>query len=115
MKKPLCKATARKGPQSFLDANCPAEAKAFRELMRKREECGERGYTGGDKLKQCMGGDMIEEATGSGPANAASKKTKPNKSKAHETENDSGNSDHESSTSTNVLEGAKKLKGVFGF
>lgn len=115
MKKYLCKATARKGPQSFLDANCPAEAKAYREWMRQREECEGRGYTGGDKLKQCMGGDMAEEDTGSSAANVGTKNTKQNKSKTHENQNDSENSDNESSTSTNMLEGAKKLKGVFGF
>lgn len=115
MKKSLCKASARKGPQHFLDANCPAEAKAYREWMRKREECEGRGYTGGDKLKLCMGGDMVEEDTGGSAANAEAKKTKPNKSKTHESQNNSESSDNESSTSSNMLEGAKKLKGVFGF
>lgn len=115
MKKSLCKAAARKGPQSFLDANCPAEAKAYREWMRKREECEGRGYTGGDKLKQCLGGDMIEEDTGGSAANVEAKKTKANKSKTHESQNDSENSDNESSTSSNMLEGAKKMKGLFGF
>lgn len=115
MKKSLCKASARKGPQSFLDANCPAEAKAYREWMRKREECEGRGYTGGDKLKQCMGGDMIEEDAGSSAANVDAKKAKPGKSRTDESRNDSESSGEESSTSSNMLDGAKKLKGMFGF
>lgn len=107
MKKSLCKAKARSGPRHFLEANCPAEAKIFRELMRKREACEGRGYTSGAELKQCMGGDMFEEDTGNG--SSAKAKSETSKSKSSE------DSDEENSTSTNVLEGAKKLKGLFGF
>jgi hypothetical protein len=103
MRKSLCKAKARSGPLHFLEANCPAEAKAFRELMRKREECEGRGFTSGAKMKKCMGGDMIEEESAS-----SSKSGK--KSKADDESGDSG-----ASTTDTVLDGAKKLKGLFGF
>ncbi len=100
MRKSLCKAKARSGPLHFLEANCPAEAKTFRELLRKREECEGRGFTSGAKMKKCMGGDMIEEESAS--SSKSGKKAK--------ADDDSG-----SSTSDTVLDGAKKLKGLFGF
>ena len=107
IKKDLCKAKARSGPLYFLDANCPAEAKVYRELQRKRDECGERGFTSGDKMKQCMGGQMIEEEkTESAPP------AKSRKAKANAEQDNSASSDN---TSDAVNEGTKALKGLFGF
>lgn len=120
MKKSQCKARARSGPQSFLDANCPAEAKAYRELARKREDCEERGYTSGEKMKACMGGAMPEEDAGSDSASVDAKKANPSKPKA-DAEAEAEKSDSKSSSTTGnptadtVLEGAKKLKGLFKF
>lgn len=105
MKKSLCKAKARSGPLSFLEASCPAEAKAYRELLRKREECEGRGFTsGGAKMKQCMGGQMVEEESESAPP------SKSRRAKAEQEESASGDN-----TSEAVREGAKALKGLFGF
>lgn len=102
MKKTLCKAKARSGPQSFLDANCPAEAKAYRELTRTSEACAGRGYTSGEKLKSCMGGAMPEEDADSDSANVTTGKAKAKSGK-------------ENNPAEAVLDGAKKLKGIFGF
>lgn len=107
MKKTLCKAKAKSGPLHFLEASCPAEAKAYRELLRKREECEGRGFTSGDKMKKCMGGEMIDDA-----ASDVSRPEKSSKSKAAEEAAESGSGGVKSDT---VLEGAKKLKGLFGF
>jgi hypothetical protein len=97
LRKSLCKAKARSGPLHVLDANCPAEAKAFRELQRKREECAGRGFTSGEKMKKCMGGQMVEEEAEERPVR-------------------SGKSGDDSGVSSDtVLDGAKKLKGLFGF
>lgn len=115
MKKSMCKAKARSGPQSFLDANCPAEAKAYRELMRTREACAGRGYTSGEKLKGCMGGAMPEEDAGSDSANVYAGKANTNKSKVDEDQKDSEKSGKENNPAEAVLDGAKKLKGLFGF
>ncbi len=110
VKKTLCKENARRGPLSFLEANCPAEAKTFLELARKREACEGRGYTSGEKMKECMGGAMAEEETGDEPASDA------RKAKA-----EAGKPDDKPSpitgnpTADQVLEGAKKLKGLFKF
>jgi hypothetical protein len=106
IRKSLCQAHARKGPMSFLETNCPAEAKSYRELQRQRADCEGRGFTGasyGSLMKKCMSGELAggEAAEGSSPDgygitgdNAAdSGKLKPD----------------------TVLEGAKKLKGLFGF
>jgi hypothetical protein len=103
MKKSLCKEKARSGPLSFLEASCPAEAKAYRELLRKREECAGRGFTSGDKMKKCMGGEMLDDTADALPAKSGKSSAEPA---------DSGSS---GSTSGTVLEGAKKLKGLFGF
>ena len=94
IKNSLCKAKAKSGPLSFLEASCPAEAKAYRELQRKQEECEGRGFTSGAKMKQCMGGVMLEEEA--------------------RTEKDSKPAAGDAASGT-VLEGAKKLKGLFGF
>lgn len=115
MKKSLCKAKAHSGPQSFLDANCPAEAKAYREFARKSEDCEGRGYTSGEKLKKCMGGAMPEEDAGSDSANADAGKSKPSKSKADENQKDSEKPGKENNPAEAVLDGAKKLKGLFRF
>lgn len=101
MRKSLCKTKSRSGPLHFLEANCPAEAKTFRELLRKREECEGRGFTSSAKMKKCMGGEMIKEAD---------EEAKPNKSRGDDESGDSG-----SSSTDTVLEGAKKLKGLIGF
>lgn len=102
IKKSLCKAKARSGPLHFLEASCPVEAKAYRELQRKREECEGRGFTSGAKMKKCMGGEMLEdEADDARPA-------KSGKSSSDDAAAGGVNSD-------TVLEGAKKLKGLFGF
>ena len=115
MKKSLCKAKAHSGPQSFLDANCPAEAKAYRELARKSEECRGRGYTSGEKLKKCMGGAMLEAEVDGDSASADSGKARPNKAKADDEQKAAEKSVKESNPADAVLEGAKKLKGFLRF
>lgn len=105
MRKSLCKAKARSGPLHFLEANCPAEAKTFRELLRKREECEGRGFTSSAKMKKCMGGEMIKEEAADDERSAKSK------SSGDDAESD----DSGSGSSDTVMEGAKKLKGLFGF
>ncbi|MBI5659631.1 MAG: DUF3617 family protein [Nitrosomonadales bacterium] len=119
MKKSLCKTRARSGPLSFLEANCPAEAKTFRELARKREECEGRGYTSGEKMKACMGGALAEEDAGS-DSSGESGKSGSGKQKAEANAEDEKPGSKPSSptgnpTADQVLEGAKKLKGLFKF
>lgn len=104
----LCRENAKRGPLQFLEANCPAEAKAYRELLRKREECEGRGFTGANfasLMKQCMGGQIVEDEAGTRPA-------KSRKIRADADSEDSGSSD---ATSDAMKEGTKALKGLFGF
>ncbi len=107
MNKQVCKAKARSGPLHFLEANCPAEAKAYRELQRKQADCAGRGFTSrSDQMKKCMGGEMIEdEAVEERPAET-------HKSRAAAESDNSPSSD---SSSDAVREGTKALKGLFGF
>lgn len=109
MKRSLCKDRARKGPLHFLEANCPAEAKTFRELMRKRADCEGRGFTGSNYkslMKKCMGGEMVEEAGEKG------RSARSNMPRDDEEPDDSKSGGVNTET---VLEGAKKLKGLIGF
>lgn len=125
MKKALCRNKVHSGPQAFLDKNCPAEAKEFREWQRKRELCEGRGYTSGAKMKECMGGDFADEdgaATGGTASGAASvrgsaaKDTSRSAQSGKATPVDEGASaDKKDKQMDNVLDGAKKLKGMFGF
>ncbi len=74
----LCRANS-KSDFSFLEQNCPAEAKAYMEAKRREEERG-RSYTG----------RSYTSSTSSAPA-------------------------PQNNPVDSVLEGAKKLKGIFGF
>lgn len=88
-----------------LSAHCPAEAKHYREVQR-RKNCEGREYTAetrAEDLKRCLSGkddapeneDDRSEDRGSAPGN---------------TDNSSN-----SNPTADILEGAKKLKGMFGF
>ena len=107
MTKQLCKAKARSGPLHFLEANCPAEAKVYRELLRKREDCEGRGFTSGAKMKKCMGGEMIEDQ--------AVENAKPAKSGKTNADAEPGSSQSGDTSSEAVQKGTKALKGLFGF
>lgn len=107
MQKSLCKEKAKRGPLDFLEKYCPAEAKTFREIMRKQQDCEGRGFTGINykaDMKKCMGGEMIqtESTEEAHPGNTGS-------------DAESGNSGSGAATSEAVREGTKALKGLFGF
>jgi hypothetical protein len=107
--KAMCKTFNEKNFNE-LAAYCPAEAKAFREAQR-RKDCEGRSYTAETRaadLKKCLSG----KGDSGSDEEAYSPKSKPNKTKSDES---AEKSDSGSSTSTNVLEGAKKLKGLLGF
>lgn len=107
MRKSLCKDKARSGPLQFLETNCPAEAKAYRERLRKQRDCEGRGFTGSNYkslMKKCMGGEMIEEAGEKGRS-----------ARSNIPQDDDESGDSGSSSTDTVLEGAKKLKGLIGF
>lgn len=73
-----------------LSAHCPAEAKVYRETQR-RKECEGRSYTAKTDLDSCLnaGGSPDDDAA---PARSSGR-----------------------SPSSEALEGARKLKGMFGF
>ncbi len=104
LKKSLCKNKAHSGPQSFLDANCPAEAKIFREEQR-RKNCEGRSYTAetrAEDMKRCLSGKDDDEGSDDSVQDEAPAPNKSGKSSAN-------------NPAADVLEGAKKLKGLFGF
>lgn len=101
--KSICKTINGKN-YSQLSAHCPAEAKAFRENQRRRG-CEGRSYTAATKaedFRKCMSGVKADEASDDSMQNEA---PAPHKS---------GNSSL-NNPAADVLEGAKKLKGIFGF
>jgi hypothetical protein len=103
----------------LFDKYCPAEAKAYREAQR-RKDCEGREYTAETRaadLKKCLSGKEDSADNEEATSNVPAKKSKPNKTKPNKTKPDENEekSDSGNSTSTNVLEGAKKLKGLLGF
>jgi hypothetical protein len=102
--KSICKTLSGEN-YSQLSANCPAEAKTFRENNRRRE-CEGRSYTAETKaadIKECMRGktktqDDSADDSSQGKASASHKADKAADNPA-----------------SDILQNAKKLKGVFGF
>jgi Protein of unknown function (DUF3617) len=109
--KSICKTIGGKNYR-LLSPYCPAEAKAYRVAMRKKD-CEGRSFTAQQSMKDCMSGDDSdytgdEESTAS--AQPAKTESKTSGDSASETlknikDNPAGA----------ALEGAKKLKGLFGF
>jgi hypothetical protein len=96
LKKTVCKNSAHRGPQYFMDKYCSAtEAKEYREYARSQDDCG-RAYTSQDQRLACMN-----------LAKCGSDRCGPTEDATREDSN-------EPKTGT-VLEGAKKLKGLLGF
>lgn len=95
--KSICKTLNGKN-YSKLSAHCPAEAKAYREAKR-RKECEGRSYTAETRaadLKKCLSGKDVDAESDDSEETPAPRK--------------SGKT-----PSSEALEGAKKLKGMFGF
>lgn len=85
---------------SQLSAQCPAEAKAFREEQRRRR-CEGRAYTSQSDIKKCMSG-ASGDSSDDNPANETAAQQQESKPSSSNPAND-------------LLESAKKLKGRFGF
>lgn len=91
--KALCKKINGKNYDK-LSGDCPAEAKIFREAHRK-EYCEGRSYTAetrSEDIKRCISGQTDDDSNS----------------------NDSANESGNGNTTTDMLNGAKKLKGLFG-
>ncbi|MDP1633455.1 MAG: DUF3617 domain-containing protein [Gallionellaceae bacterium] len=99
--KSICKTLNGKNYRT-LTPHCPAEAKAYRAAVRKKE-CEGRSYTAHEDLSRCISGtDSKEESGGDGG------------------DDDRGKTSGKPASGTNnpaesVIDGAKKLKGLFGF
>lgn len=88
-----------------LSAHCPAEAKRYREVQR-RKDCEGREYTAetrAEDLKRCLSGK--DDA----PEN------EDDRSDDGESARGKSGSSSNSNPAADMLEGAKKLKGMFGF
>jgi hypothetical protein len=121
----VCKAN-KESNSGLLQANCPAEAKEYSERER-RKICEGREYTSREDMTKCMSGDGNDD--GDRMVDFVPRaKDKTNKNHTAElpagsTENKAaqaaGSKDTPSKigsvTTDTVLEGAKKLKGMFGF
>lgn len=84
-----------------LTPHCPAEAKEYRVAMRKKE-CEGRSYTAQENLSRCInaedsGGEQAEDAGSGNDAESGKAKSGTN------------------NPADAVIDGAKKLKGLFGF
>lgn len=93
------------GNYQKLSAHCPAEAKHYREVQR-RKDCEGREYTAetrAEDLKRCLSGK--DDA----PENDD------DRSEDGESAREKTGSSSNSNPTADMLEGAKKLKGMFGF
>ncbi|CAH1211830.1 conserved exported hypothetical protein [Candidatus Nitrotoga sp. BS] len=119
--KAICKTLGSSNYQQ-LSAYCPAEAKVYREEKR-RKACEGRSFTGkasAESIRLCMSGvkDVVEDNKSS---EADDNKSMSNEADApHEVSKSSAdNSVNDKSSANNpangMLEGIKKLKGMFGF
>lgn len=101
-----------------LSAHCPAEAKRYREVQR-RKDCEGREYTAetrAEDLKRCLSGkDDSAENEDEGGHNGRSRKNGGDRSKNEESAPNKSDSSSNSNPTADMLEGAKKLKGMFGF
>jgi len=96
--KSVCK-TLNDSSYDKLSPYCPAEAKSWREAQRKKE-CEGRSYTSQEDLKACL--------SGKNPSHGGRSYT------SDESESSSSKSGL-SNPAGAAIEGAKKLKGMFGF
>jgi hypothetical protein len=105
--KTICKTLNGKN-YNTLSAHCPAEAKTFREVQR-RKDCEGRSFTAETRaadMKKCMSGQSdSDESSDSAAQEPAPTPSKANKSSKPATD----------TSAQEMLESAKKLKGMFSF
>jgi len=109
--KTICKGLNSKNYQQ-LSAYCPAEAKIYREGKR-RKECEGRSYTGKTSteiIRLCMSG--IKDDADDNQTSEADAPHDSSKPSANNLNNDKPSA---SNPVNGMLEGVKKLKGMFGF
>ena len=100
--KAICKTLNGKN-YNQLSAHCPAEAKTYREVQR-RKDCEGRSYTAetrAEDLKRCLSGKEDESSADDDAQDDTPAPRKAGKPAS-------------SNPATDALEGAKKLKGLFG-
>lgn len=119
--KTICKGLNGNNYQQ-LSAYCPAEAKVYRE-ERRRKACEGRSYTGktsAESFQLCMGGvkDVVDDSKPS----EADVSPESGKFSANNPANDKPSANNPAdekpsanNPANNMLEGIKKLKGMFGF
>ena len=98
--KSICKTLNGKNYRT-LTPHCPAEAKAYRAALRKKE-CEGRSFTAREDLSRCLSGK--EGGDGDEDAGTTSEKSSSGKS-----------SSGANNPADTVIDGAKKLKGLLGF
>lgn len=109
--KTICKSFNSNNYQQ-LSAYCPAEAKVYREEKR-RKECEGRSFTGktsAESIRSCMSG-MNDVAAD----NRSSEADAPHDSSKLSTNNPANDKPAANNPANDMLEGIKKLKGMFGF
>lgn len=112
--KAICKTLGEKN-YNVLAGYCPAEAKTFR-VAQRRKECEGRSYTAATRaedMKKCLSGDDSGADTDNGRAYTAKAR---NETSGGGTQNSSSSKDAPAGdlSSKDILNGAKKLKGLFG-
>jgi hypothetical protein len=106
-----------------LSPYCPAEVKAYREAQR-RKECEGRSFTAETRdadIRKCLNGMKEDESSDSDTAPAPRRKQGRKGAQDEEAQqqessgSSSGGSSSSGTTATDILNGAKKFKGLLGF
>jgi hypothetical protein len=108
--KSICKTINAKN-YAQLSGYCPAEAKVYRETVR-RKECEGRSYTAATRdedMRNCMNNISSDD---SGTDNASPTRRKSGRNQEPESSAESNGS---STTSNELLNSVKKYKGLLGF
>ena len=107
----VCKAS-KGGNYNFLKANCPAEAKAYLELSRKN--CAGRSYT--SRAAAGCAGDGGDDMNDAPAAASSAPSSRPSAESAEAQQHKAAETAPRTAADVDaVIEGAKKLKGLFGF
>jgi len=104
--KSICKTLNGKNYRT-LSPHCPAEAKAHRAAVRKKE-CESRSFTAREDLSRCLSGNDDSYGGNDGDEDEGAEKSSGKSSSGKSSSGANNPADH-------VIDGAKKLKGLLGF
>jgi hypothetical protein len=114
--KSICKTLNEKNLYQ-LTPYCPGEVKSYREAQR-RKDCEGRSFTAETRdadMRKCLSGMKEDESTDDSANTPATRRKQGQKAAPENTQEEPSGSSSTGTATTDILNGAKKLKGLFGF